>query len=243
MKNLILLLSLVAFFTACSSQGAKNKTSLAQESTKSVIAQIAQIANLYKTTAQEKSDIYEKNIKKNQTSSDRNVWMENNIASQEKVTKLENERDELLKRIAQNNLNKEIPIVVVKDSNFMVEKAIISGISVCTYDNRYTNLQLTFFVKVYKDYIPQFYRVISNIPEPMVMHVKFYNADGSRINDVSKSLFDFSDMKANAKPGKVYARAGETCDGVDPGLSIEIELGRNPDYSNLSKIEVVFSKH
>lgn len=231
------MLCLSALLFSCtgpSRENAKSESSQVRNEDKTVIELLREISLLYDDYSQKYKE-REREIWDNaHTKSDINEFVKNE-------NELKNKRNnEISKKLAALK-GREIPVTVIPDSIFEVTGGKIRN---CTFSENEVALKMTFFVKLKKDFIPDFhYNMITRIyyaPKLPSLDIRFRNSEGeTREFPYSKYLFNFDKAKKEAVRGKAYARKGDECNELEPGLSFIVKFGPSAhvSYSDLASIE------
>ncbi|QIU93397.1 hypothetical protein [Bacteroides faecium] len=237
MRNLFFLLCLNAFLFSCagsSRESAQSAPSQVRNEDKTVIELLREISLLYDDYSLKYKE-REREIWDNaRTKSDINQFVKN----ENELTSKRN--NEISKKLAALK-GREIPVTVIPDSIFEVTGGKILN---CTFSENEVALKMTFFVKLKKDFIPDFhYNMITKkyyAPKIPGLDIKFRNSEGeTRDFPYSSYLFNFDKAKKEAVRGKAYAHKGDECNGLEPGISFVVRFGPSAhvSYSDLASIE------
>lgn len=236
MKNLFFLLFFVSFLCSCvGSPTSSGETSVSlvsevRDEDKTAIELIREISLLYDKYYEDYRK-YEADIMNNgRTSSDLDNFVR-------KTHELENERNRNITKKMNVLKGKEIPIVATPDSLFDITGGKIRG---CALKEFSVALKMTFFVKLKKDFIPDFFYapVTHEYYAPKIPDLKV-NLLGTNIK-MSTTLFNFEKAKREAVRGQVYAPVGYECHDVDSGITFIVDVGQTTlnRCSNLTSIEL-----
>lgn len=237
MRKLLFLFCFGTFLCSCVGSPKEKSISPVEEGgddNKTVVSLLKEISLLYNKYEKKRSKLANDVWENGRTSGDLNRFTQ-------KENEMLRERDNQIRKKMNALKGKNVLLSVIPDSLFEVTGGKIRNYTI--RENK-AILQMTIFVKLKKDFIPEFrYNYATKeyyAPKLPTLELEFCNAQGNRIGLLeSAPLFNIDKAKKEAVRGKVYVPAGYECKQLEPGITLEVNI--SPDvienYSNLDHIK------